>query len=283
LLDPYSAARLVAVTSGVSALAFCVTVIAVWGIERSTPAVVARETAEKKNKTPFKVALREVWDEPQARRFTIFVFVSMLAYSMQDLILEPFAGLVFGMTPGESTKLAGVQHGGVLTGMVLVALVGSLAGGHKVGSLRFWTIGGCIASGLALAGLAFAGNFGQSYPLEPSVFLLGLSNGAFAVAAIGSMMGLAGAGRSSREGVRMGLWGAAQAIAFGVGGIVGAAGVDLMRFLGATPINAYGTVFALEGLLFVLAAVLAVRVGRTDVDEQRLGTFAPGQQLAENG
>ena len=52
-------------------------------------------------------ALAQVWAEPQARRFTIFVFVSMLAYSAQDLILEPFAGLVFGMTPGESTKLVG--------------------------------------------------------------------------------------------------------------------------------------------------------------------------------
>ena len=41
-------------------------------------------------------ALRQVWGESDARRFTIFVFVSMLAYSAQDLILEPFAGLAFG-------------------------------------------------------------------------------------------------------------------------------------------------------------------------------------------
>ena len=38
----------------------------------------------------------------------------MLAYSAQDLILEPFAGAVFGMTLGETTRLASVQHGGVL-------------------------------------------------------------------------------------------------------------------------------------------------------------------------
>ena len=45
-------------------------------------------------------ALRQVWAEPRTRRFTLFVFVSMLAYSAQELILEPFAGVVFGFTPG---------------------------------------------------------------------------------------------------------------------------------------------------------------------------------------
>ena len=51
----------------------------------------------------------------------------------------------------------------------------------------------------------------------------------FAVAAIGSMMALAGKGRGRREGTRMGLWGAAQAIAAGFGGLVGAAIVDFLR------------------------------------------------------
>ena len=52
---------------------------------------------------------------------TIFIFVSMLAYSAQDLVLEPFAGTVFAMTPGESTRLGGLQNGGVLAGMVMKA------------------------------------------------------------------------------------------------------------------------------------------------------------------
>ena len=63
------------------------------------------------------------------------------------------------------------------------------------------------------------------------MFALGVANGAFAVAAIGSMMGLAGTGREAREGVRMGLWGAAQAIAFGLGGFSGTVAADLARHL----------------------------------------------------
>ena len=69
--------------------------------------------------------MAEVWSEPTARHFTIFVFVSMLAFSAQDLILEPFAGSVFGLTPGASTQLSGLQHGGVLLGMLTVAFAGS--------------------------------------------------------------------------------------------------------------------------------------------------------------
>ncbi len=57
-------------------------------------------------------------------------------------------------------------------------------------------------------------------PLRASVFALGLGNGVYAAAAIGSMMGLAAKGAAAREGTRMGLWGAAQALAMGAGGVV---------------------------------------------------------------
>jgi BCD family chlorophyll transporter-like MFS transporter len=79
----------------------------------------------------------------------------------------------------------------------------------------------------------------------------------FAVSAIGSMMSLAAEGAPSREGVRMGLWGAAQAIAFGAGGFLGTVAVDLTRWLVGSPVLAYGSVFCVEALLFLVAAVLA--------------------------
>jgi BCD family chlorophyll transporter-like MFS transporter len=70
-------------------------------------------------------------------------------------------------------------------------------------------------------------------------------------------MQLAGEGGGSREGVRMGLWGAAQAVAFGLGGLLGTGASDLARLIFASPGAAYSSVFALEGLMFVVAAVLA--------------------------
>lgn len=263
LLEPYSPERLLAVTAGVSLAAFVLALLALRGLE-GAQAHYGRPVGDAPH---FKEALAQVWGEPVARRFTIFVFISMLAYSAQDLILEPFAGTVFGYTPGASTQLSGVQHGGVLAGMLLVAFSGALAArfpAHavlgRIGSLRGWTIGGCIASALALFGLTLAGLQGEGSPLKATVFALGLANGAFSIGAIGSMMRLAGEGRQSREGVRMGLWGAAQAVAFGLGGLVGTGASDLARWLIAAPGSAYAAVFALEAMLFLLSAALAWRI-----------------------
>jgi len=262
-LDPFSPARLVAVTAAVSAGAFALTLLAVRNMEG--PARRAPAPAAAAPQPSFRDALTQVWAEPAARRFTVFVFVSMLAYSAQDLILEPFAGTVFGLTPGQSTQLAGVQHAGVLLGMLLVAIAGSALGRERIGalaSLRGWMIGGCVASAAALLGLMAGGFVAPAWPLKGSVLFLGVANGAFAVAAIGSMMARAGAGRASREGVRMGLWGAAQAIAFGLGGFLGTAAVDLTRSLVDAPALAYGLVFAGEAVMFLVAAVLAARLER---------------------
>ena len=268
-LDPYSPQRLMIVTSVVSMSALLLTMLALYRLEGRPGLDTATDnTASAAPRKPaFKEALSQVWQEPAARRFTIFVFVSMLAYSAQDLILEPFAGTVFGFTPGGSTKLSGVQHGGVLLGMLLVALAGAIGARYAqhpvwrhAGSLRGWTIGGCLASALAMLGLVGAGLVGASWPLKETVFALGVANGAFSIGAIGSMMRMANEGRQSREGVRMGLWGAAQAVAFGLGGLVGTGASDLARWLIASPGVAYASVFAFEAALFAVSALLAWKI-----------------------
>ena len=256
-LDPYGPMRLMQVSGVVSLIAVCVTALALWRLEaphdKAAPAAPA-------TRPDFLRALSEVWREDDARRFTVFVFFSMLAYSTQDLILEPFAGAIFGFTPGESTSLAGVQHMGTLAGMLLAALAGRSVAGARLGSLRAWTVGGCLASAVALLGLVAGAALAPNWPLRANVFLLGVSNGAFSIAAIGSMMSLAGAGAQAREGTRMGLWGAAQAVGFALGGLFGSAASDLARWLLGDAARSYGSVFALEALMFVASAALAWRI-----------------------
>lgn len=265
-LDPFSYERLVLVTSVVSLIAFSVATLSIWGIEKKhiqTPDASDINSLQKADPSadaepPFRQALQAVWREAESRKFSIFVFVSMLAYSAQDLILEPFAGAVFSMTPGESTQLSGTQHGGVLMGMLLVALFCSVIGGKRLGSLRLWTMGGCIASAAALFTIGMGGLLSpQFFPLSIAVFFLGLANGAFAVAAIGSMMDLVGKGMKKREGLRMGLWGAAQAIAFGIAGVGATALVDIAKWFSGEVYIAYAIVFVLQALLFLVAARLA--------------------------
>jgi BCD family chlorophyll transporter-like MFS transporter len=283
LIDPYSPGRLVAVTAGVGAAAMLLTWFAVRGVEDRLLAGAAEAPAPLLQAEPqltFREAVRQVWSESHSRLLTTFVFVSMLAYSAQDLILEPFAGTVFGMTPGQSTQLSGVQNGGVLVGMMLVAVICTNGRKARVASLRNWTVIGCVASAVVLLLLAVASFVGPAWPLKTTVFMLGLTNGAYATAAIGSMMGLVKSGRRSREGVRMGMWGAAQAMAFALGGVVGTAGVDLARFAFGTPTSAYAFVFTAEAVFFVIATVLAVRISREDAAREQLDLAVEGQRFA---
>ncbi|MEX6504823.1 BCD family MFS transporter [Jiella sp. M17.18] len=259
-LDPYSPQRLIVVTAVVCAAAFLVSLVAVAGVEPQHPVRAnAPDAAAPAAKVSFRAALAEVWREPATRRFTVFVFVSMLAYSAQDLVLEPFAGLVFHMTPGETTLLSSSQHGGVLVGMILVAIAGGLLSKRLPGLIRALCILGCLAAAAALAGLAFSPRLVARFPLSPVVFALGLGNGVFAVTAIGAMMALAGEGAKAREGVRMGVFGAAQAIAFGLGGFLGTVAVDAAGRVLASQADAYAAVFGAEALLFLLSGWLALR------------------------
>ncbi|WP_296478015.1 BCD family MFS transporter [Roseinatronobacter sp.] len=247
-LDPYSHARLMVIVAIICTGAVALTVLAVWGIERR---VVIRPAPPS---VRFRDGMRDIWADTRARNFTFFVFLSMTAYFMQELILEPYAGLVFNYTPGESTQMSGAQNGGVFLGMVLV---GVAASGFRLGSLRNWVVTGCIGSAVML--VAIAGASLWVLPLVPLVVALGFFNGMFAVAAIGSMMQLAGEGQDKREGARVGLWGASQAIAAGFGGLTGAALVDLARSL--LPVaDAFGAVFLFQATIFIASAALAARI-----------------------
>ncbi len=251
LLDPYSPGRLVAVTFGVCAAALALTVLGVWGQDGGTEVRAAPQ--------PFAATLREIWAESRTRTFTIFVFASMLAYNLQDLILEPFAGHVFGMTVGESTALGGQHHAGALLGMLLVLASGTALQRYVV-PIRVWIVGGCVLSGCALVGLAFGAQSAPLWPLGANIFALGLANGVFAVAAIGAMMGLAREGGATRTGARMGVFGAAQAFGFGIGSFTGTVASDVMRRVMGSDALGYGSVFAAEGLIFLIAAALALRI-----------------------
>ena len=271
-LDPFSAARLAIVASLLVLAAFCLAMLALRNLEaNSRPVRVAKDVfADDAPPQSFPDALRTIWADAQARRFTWFVFVSMVAYSMQDLILEPFAGLMFGFSPGESTKLAGLQHSGILVGMLVAGLGGTLYARRFGPNAKLWIMLGCIGSAVMLAGLSAAASVGPAWPLKANVIGLGIANGVFAVAAVGAMLGLASDGKGSGEGARMGVWGAAQAIAFGTGGLAGALIVDLLRGPALPDGPAFATVFAIEAAMFVVAALVAVGTSLArDVPVQR--------------
>ena len=252
LLEPYSVERLIKIVFGLTVVTVTITFISTLNIERGLPTV--NKNINKSQS--FLTGLKVIWANSQTKRFSVFVFLSMTAYFMQELILEPYAGIVFSFTPGQSTSLSGMQNGGVFLGMLAVGIACT---GFKFGALKNWVWAGCMGSCISLVFIALAGQSPEIVPLAPLVFALGIFNGMFAVAAIGSMMSLASQNNDRREGTRMGLWGAAQAIAAGFGGLLGTILVDLLQLVNFSHADAYGTVFIFEAALFALAASIATR------------------------
>jgi BCD family chlorophyll transporter-like MFS transporter len=251
LLDPFSFSRLLTVIGVVCLVAIVLASLAAWGswgIRR--PAIAALAVAPSAG---FGAVLRDALEDRSTRRFALFVFAAMLAYSAQDLILEPFAGRVFGMTPGESTKLGGTQHGGVMLGMLGAAVLSA-----RIGSLRQWAVGGCLASAVMLVALSQSPALGGAGALSLIIFGLGMANGVFAVGAIGAMMAMTAADATRGAGIRLGVYGAAQAIAYAAGSLGGGVASDLTIAGLGDVTRGYTVIFAAEAVLFVVAAGMAL-------------------------
>ena len=264
LLEPFTFTTLLRCAAIIGTAAVALTALALLGLD----APRAADARARSAKIPFADALRVVWADPIARRFSCFVALSMLAYSTQDLILEPFAGSVFNLSPADSTRISGVHQAGSLIGMLLTALLST-----RIGTLSAWARWGCVASGAALLAVATSPAIGGLAMLKASLLSLGIANGAFAIGAIGSMMSLSAAAGQSQTGVRMGVFGASQAVAMAAGGMLGAGASDVLRAVLESDRLGYGSVFAMEAALFVGAAVLASAartVGRAESPETLL-------------
>ena len=244
-LEPYSPGRLTSVIACVVGAALLMAALGLIGVERGA---IAAPPA--RSRAGLRESLAATWADPAARRFTGFVFLSILAFYLSELVYEPFAGHVHGLTPDASTAMSGAKDGAALLGMLAA---GGLAT-FGLGSLRAWAVIGCAVSAIGLMAL------GAAAPLMPATLVLGLGNGLFVVGAIGSMMRLASA-RAGQAGTRMGVFGAAQAIAAGLAGLLATGTLDIAR--AALPDGAaYALLFSLEAALFAAAALVAARVLR---------------------
>ena len=260
LLDPYSNEKLIAIVTSIAILANIFTYISIFGIEKKLS--TKYQTAHKKEtgtETSLIFGIKQIWNEPEARLFTFFVFLSMTAFFMQEVILEPFAGKIFKLTPGESTALSGMKDGGSILGIIFVILCIST---FKLGSEKFWLITGCLVSAASLFLISILGvNLADQALLKIAVLTLGIANGVFTAGILGTMMKLASEGSTAdREGTRMGLWGASQAYAAGIAALISTSLVDTFSSFINQPAMSYGMVFSIQGMLFILSAFFGIYI-----------------------
>ncbi len=82
-----------------------------------------------------RATLSGVWSDPRTRRYALFLAVSAFFAFMQDAVLEPFGGDVFGLSVGETTRFNAYWGVGVLVSMIArPAAVGHSRGAAERGS-----------------------------------------------------------------------------------------------------------------------------------------------------
>ena len=269
ILDPYSHQELIKITASLAIITNILSYLSLKNLEKTlrNDADARIPNANDYNE-PFLEGIKKVWMEREARLFTIFIFISMGAFSMQDPILEPFAGEVFGFAVGESTKLDGFHKIGTLIGIILIILclskfrIGfaslSIVKNERLGSEKFWLITGCIFSAFSLFMISLLGlTYRDPGILNSVVFLFGISNGVFTAGILGTMLHLASRGSDGNNtGTRMGIWGAAQAYATMIAVFFSTVLVDILGLMMNSLPSVYGIVFLTAASFFIAAAFL---------------------------
>ena len=281
ILDPYSHQKLMKITASLAIITNILSYLSLKNLEKSLlNNADARIPNSIRYDVPFLTGIKKIWMEREARLFTIFIFISMGAFSMQDPILEPFAGEVFGFAVGESTKLDGLHKVGTLIGIILIILclskfrIGfgsfSIFKNERLGSEKFWLITGCLFSALSLFIISLLGlTYRDPGILNSVVFFFGISNGVFTAGILGTMLHLASRGSGDNNtGTRMGIWGAAQAYATMIAVFFSTVLVDILGLMMNSLPSVYGIVFLTAASFFIAAAFLGSLIIKKDELDQ---------------
>ncbi|ERN43096.1 PUCC protein [Rubidibacter lacunae KORDI 51-2] len=215
-------------------------------------------------------ALKVLTSSRQTGFFFTFLIAMTVGLFMQEAVLEPYGGDVFGMTIAQTTQLNSFWGIGILVGL-------SAAGFAIAPNLgkRLMTRLGC---GLVAACfiIVIAAGFTRSQPvLQGAVLLFGFSAGIATNGAIGLMLDLTAA---ETAGTFIGAWGLAQALARGAATICGGMLLDLGNALFSAPVLAYGLVFAAQAGFMVFAIALLGRVDATEFQESTRNAFVAAME-----
>jgi MFS transporter, BCD family, chlorophyll transporter len=254
LLADFSATKLVQVVQGAGALTMILNVIALWKQEPRNMAA----TAARPNRPPFGEVWASFIAQPRTMRLLVAVGLGAAAFSMQDVLLEPYGGQILRMSVGATTSLTALWAIGMLCGFAFAA--SQLAAGADPHRLAGY---GAVIGIAAFSLVIFAAPSGQINFLYLGAMLIGLGAGLFSVGTLTAAMALS---REGSNGLALGAWGAVQATSAGLAIAIGAFARDAIssaavaNALGSTlagPATGYGFVFCFE-ILLLFATIVAL-------------------------
>lgn len=261
LLRNFTPTRMIQVIQGVGMATAVLNLVALWKQEPRRRVTRVEMDAPR---PPFRTVWRAFVADPVAARLLVAVFLGAAAFSMQDILLEPYGGEILGMSVGGTTELTGLWALGNLIGFTYAAR--ALDDGAN--PYRLAGLGG-VAGVFAFALVLFAAPLTAPGLLYIGACAIGLGAGLFLVGTLTAAMSLS---RGGQSGIALGAWGAVQAtgagLAIALGGIARdvIAGAAMKGDLGATlsyRATGYGAVYAFEILLLLFTlAILGPLAGR---------------------
>ncbi|MEM6665356.1 MAG: MFS transporter, partial [Pseudomonadota bacterium] len=249
LLTDFSAKRLIQVIQGSAVAAAVFNLVALWKQEARRP----EHTRPDRESLSFRDAWAAFRNDPRSTRVLVAAGLGTMAFSMQDVLLEPYGGEVLGLSVSATTALTALFAGGTLLGFALAArMLSRGADTHRLAA------NGALVGIAAFSLVVFAAPFDSPLMFRIGTALIGFGAGLFAVGTMTAAMDLA---EVSDNGLALGAWSAVQATAAGVGLALGGAIRDIMGGLAdaghlgvamAVPATGYTFVYHIEiGLLFV--------------------------------
>jgi MFS transporter, BCD family, chlorophyll transporter len=256
LLADFTPGRLIQVVQGAAVAAVALNAISLWKQETRRP---RRLQGPAGPEPTFREAWARMRSGAGATRSLVAVGLGTLAFSMADILLEPYGGQILGMSVAETTRLTAILALGTLIGFALA----SRFIGHGVDPLRVASAGAWIGVPSFLAVIVSA-------PVDSTVLFtmanlsIGFGAALFSHGTLTSTMRLA---PREQTGLALGAWGSVQATALGVGvafsgiarDLVGALGIGAewgLRLGGAAA--GYLVVYALEIVLLLATIVVIV-------------------------
>ncbi|MEO1018717.1 MAG: PucC family protein, partial [Pseudomonadota bacterium] len=254
LLADFSNKRLIQVVQGAAVVTMVLNLIALWKQEARNPSL----TRHDRPRPDFSASWREFSQGGRAARVLVAVGLGTAAFSMQDILLEPYGGQILNLSVGGTTLLTAILAAGSLIGFGIAAR--ALA--RDFDPYRLSGIGLVIGL-VAFSAVIFAAPLQSAAVFRCGTFLIGLGGGLFAVSMMTAAMGLA---RGGQSGLALGAWGAVQASAAGVAIALGGAIRDIVSSLAergllgpalTDPSTGYGVVYHIE-LALLFATLVAV-------------------------
>ena len=271
LLADFSKLRLIQVVQGSAVLTLILNLVAVW---RQEQVIINNQKNDKSEK--FFLSWKKFISDRKTNSLIWVVFWGTLAFSMQDVLLEPYGGQILGLSVSETTNLTGVWALGALLGLALAAnnskkTISSVSNAMTallIGIVGFSAI--IFSSPMQFPFLYFLGTL-----------FIGFGTGLFSVSLLIIAMALSSK-TNLGSGFILGSWGAAQAIGAGLGIAVGGILRDVVNklalsgYLGSTFENnsiGYIFVYHLE-ILFIFITLIALGMLSQEINKRKIKDHA---------